>query len=226
MAELSIVCPMFNEEAGIASSVAALVAVMPKLGISAELVLVDDGSTDRTRLVAEQALGGLGEIVSYASNRGRGHALRAGFARSRGRYVIATEADLSWGTDVFAELLKPLLEQRADVTIASPYAPGGRVEGVPCSRAWLSRSGNALLGRKFGVTMATGMTRGYSRSALDSLRLTADDKDLHVQILSEARRNALRVIEVPAVLRWAADRSGRGSLRWRHITSHLGWAFR
>lgn len=226
MAELSIVCPMFNEEAGIAGAIAAMAAAMPKLGVSTELVLVDDGSTDRTRSVAEQALGGLGEVVSYPSNRGRGHALRAGFARSRGRYVIATEADLSWGTEVFAPLLAPLLEQRADVTIASPYAPGGRMEGVPCSRAWISRTGNAVLGRKFGVTMATGMTRGYSRSALNRLRLTADDKDLHVEILSEARRNELRVIEVPAVLRWASDRSGRRSLRWHHIRSHLGWALR
>ena len=226
MAELSIVCPMFNEEAGIARSIAALADAIQQLGVSTELVLVNDGSTDRTLSVAEQALGGLGEIVSSASNRGRGHALRAGFARARGRYVIATEADLSWGTEVFAALLTPLLEQRADVTIASPYAPGGRMEGVPCSRAWLSRAGNALLGRKFGVTMATGMTRGYSRSALDRLRLTADDKDLHVQILAEVRRNELRVIEVPAVLRWPADRSDRRSLRWHHIMSHLSWAFR
>jgi len=224
MLEVSVVCPMYNEQAGIAAAVRQIATTLEQLAPSSEIVLVDDGSTDGTRAIARDSLGERGQVIAYAPNRGRGHALRAGFARARGRFILATEADLSWGASVLADLLVPLREDDADVTIASPYAAGGRLEGVPCGRELLSRGGNLLLGRKFGVTMATGMTRGYRREALGRLSLSADDKDLHVEILAEARRHGLRIAEVPAVLRWSKDRNSRRSLKLRHVVRHLRWA--
>jgi dolichol-phosphate mannosyltransferase len=224
--ELTVVCPMYNEAGGIARVVHQLVDAVDELGVDARFVLVDDGSTDATRETAERALGSRGEVVSYARNRGRGYALRTGFGRATGQFVIATEADLSWGPGIIAVLLGRLRAGRADVVVASPYAPGGALVGVPRWRASLSRAGNLVLARRFGVSMATGMTRGYRRAALERLVLRADDKDLHVEVLSEARRLGLAIEEVPATLTWDDARRGRGSLRWRHAATHLGWALR
>jgi glycosyltransferase involved in cell wall biosynthesis len=224
MIELSVVCPAFQEEACIGDTLDRLSRTLEGSGLTWQLVVVDDGSTDRTLERARACAGPNVDVVTYPRNRGRGHALRRGFDAARGRVIVATEADLSWGSDVVLAL-HAAIDDRTDVAIASPYVRGGALVNVPRRRAWLSRMGNLALAPRFGVAMSTGMTRAYRAEALRRMRLSEDDKDLHLQILAESRRLALRVREIPAVLEWPRDRSARtGSVHAGHIARHLAWA--
>jgi glycosyltransferase involved in cell wall biosynthesis len=130
---LSVVSPMFNEEANIASTVDVIEKVASAFGKPWELILIDDGSTDNTREISAKICDEkpYARLLSYSPNRGRGKALRTGFAEARGRFIITIESDLSWDAELMADMLKVLEADEADMVLASPYAEGGGTEGVP-----------------------------------------------------------------------------------------------
>lgn len=231
--ELSVVMPMYNEEKVISQNVQTVIETLESLGVSWEVILVNDGSTDGTlRIVTEEAQKTPHlRIVSYDVNRGRGYALRMGFQEAKGEFIISTESDLTWGTETVVKIFQRLRELREDVVVASPYREGGRLENVPTRRALLSRFGNRLLGLTFSgkVTMVSGMTRGYRREVLEAMDLGSDGKEIHLEILSKASALGFRVGEIPAILRWEKSRSGKWKGTQRHtgklILSHLLFSF-
>jgi len=219
---------MYNESAKIAESIGRLRAVLQRLGRSWELILVNDGSTDGTGEAARQAIGGDPAIhlIDYSPNRGRGYALRRGFAKARGEWILSTESDLTWGEAVLERLPAALETAGVDFAIASPHMPGGRLENVPGLRVFLSRYGNRLLCLALGrrTTMASGMTRCYRAEVLRALDLESDDKEIHLEILSKAYALGFRSVDVPAVLRWEPERKRRGfpsakllRFAWTHL---------
>ncbi|MCP4592210.1 MAG: glycosyltransferase family 2 protein [bacterium] len=211
--ELSVVAPMYNEQAIIEHSLRKLVDALSSFPSTWELILVNDGSTDTTlALLTEQARGDDRiTVVSYDRNRGRGFALRTGINHSRGRYVVTTESDLTWGKEIIAQLYQALREDDADIVVASPYANGGKLENVPLNRALLSRLGNRILrlSTSSPITMLTGMTRGYRGELVRKLPLEEDGKEIHLEIVSKAGMLGWRFSEVPATLRWEPPQPGR-----------------
>lgn len=232
-ATLSVVMPMYNEESVISKNIQNLVEGFESLHLSWEIILVNDGSTDGSlRIVREE-----GErlpqlrIVSYKVNRGRGYALRQGFKAARGKFIITTESDLTWGVETLLRIFHKLGESDKDIVIASPYCVGGKLENVPFKRALLSRLGNRILGLTFAgkVTMVSGMTRGYRREVMEALDLESNGKEIHLEILSKASALGFQIGEIPAVLRWEKGKSGKwkGSQRrtGKLIASHLLFSF-
>jgi dolichol-phosphate mannosyltransferase len=203
---LSIVVPMYNEEENAPRLVESIRSVIAPLGMEWELVLVNDGSVDRTLEVIRQlALGHpFIKVVSYTPNRGRGAALRRGFAASRGRIVISTDADLSYEPALMIEMIRILQEEPdVDLVLASAYMPGGGVEGVPFTRYLVSRWGNRFLRATLPkrIHTVTCVFRAYRREVLTSMELESDGKELHLEIISKALAVGRRIKEIPAVLR-------------------------
>ena len=224
----SIVSPMYNEESNIASTVETIDQVMAGTGMSWELILVNDGSTDRTQEVAEEIAQRLPHVklLSYQPNRGRGKALRTGFAEARGKYIITIESDLSWEASLMPKMLELLEVGEADMVLASPYSRGGRVEGVPPARLLISRLGNFVLSFILpgGFKMVTQMFRAYRREVIDSLELESDDKEIHLEILSKALSIGYRAKELPAVLR--SRGSGKSKFKFGKVAaSHLAFSY-
>jgi len=180
------------------------------LGRSWEFILVNDGSVDDSLSLARQAAGDDPRIriITYETNRGRGHALRRGFAVARGQFIVVTEADLSWGTDIVHRLLEACERPDVDMVVASPHMPGGRLVNVPPYRAFLTQFGNVLLRRLMpgGLTMNTGMTRAYRCGVLDAMDLHSDGKELHLEIIGKAHALGFAMTEIPATLAWSAER--------------------
>jgi len=116
---LSVVAPFFNEEAGAAAFCDSVRAVLDKLGVSSELVLVDDGSTDATpQLLAEQAAGDdRVTVLSLARNFGHQAALTAGLDHARGDAVITMDADLQHPPELIPRLVEEY-ERGAEVVYA------------------------------------------------------------------------------------------------------------
>ncbi|MDY0092345.1 MAG: glycosyltransferase family 2 protein [Candidatus Vecturithrix sp.] len=207
--ELSIVSPIYNEEANIEGTVQEIRRVLVDYDKSWELILVNDGSTDKTLDVAQRLTEQHDNVsvYSYPVNRGQGYALRTGLARAKGRFLITIESDLRWNTEVMLDMLKQFEEDRAiDIVLASPYMPGGYIEHVSWKRRTLNQLENKILGlampQKF--SMVTQMFRAYRREVLDSLELEADNNAIHLEILSKALAAGFRAVEVPAVLKWRA----------------------
>jgi len=224
----SVVSPMFNEESNIAATVDTIDTVMAGVGIAWELILVNDGSTDKTQQIAEQIARERSHVklLSYRPNRGRGKALRTGFAAARGRYIITIESDLSWDASLMPQMLRVLEEGAADMVLASSYAEGGRAVGVAPIRLMISRMGNFILSFVIpgGFKMVTQMFRAYRREVIDSLELESDGKQIHLEILSKALALGYRVKEIPAVLR--SRGSGKSKFKFgKTAASHLAFSY-
>lgn len=219
---------MFNEEANIGSTVDAIEKVMNGVGKPWKLILVDDGSTDDTKAVAERICGEkpYARLVSYGPNRGRGKALREGFARARGKYIVTIESDLSWDASLMVDMLRMLESGETDMVLASPYVRGGGIEGVPPARLMISRLGNMILNLVMpgNFKMVTQMFRAYRREVIESLELESDGKEIHLEILSKALALGYRAQEIPAVLR--SRGGGRSKFRLgKTAVSHLAFSY-
>ncbi|MCD6404241.1 MAG: glycosyltransferase family 2 protein [Planctomycetes bacterium] len=227
--DLSIIAPFYNEEDNVASTIESIRAAMADFDGAWELILVNDGSTDRSfERAGELASDNPNvRVVGYWPNRGRGAALRRGFGEAHGRIVATVDFDLSYSPEHILRMYETLAsEPNVDVVLASVYMPGGAVEGVPAGRFLASRLGNVLLRFAFGGTLhtTTCIVRAYRREVLDHLDLQSDRKEIHLEILSKALALGFRVKEIPATLRARAKGRSKFTLG-RTSASHLLFAF-
>lgn len=224
---VSVVVPMHNEEENAEHTLAALAEVLSAQGWIYELIPINDGSTDGTGAELKRLAAADERIrpVSYEANRGRGFALRQGFAKARGSYIASMDADLSYTADTAVRMVATLVDDPdADLVLASPYMPGGSVEGVPFARLALSKAGNWVLRRTMSepIYTSTGIVRAYRAEVIKSLDPESDGKEIHLEILSECLALGYRVIEIPAVLR--TRRKGSSKFRPQAtMVSHLAF---
>ncbi len=226
--QLSVIVPMFNEEENVELTVNRLRDTLRRFPDGPwEIILVNDGSLDRTMEIARELSRRPGyecvRVVGYRRNRGRGFALRTGFAAARGRWVVSIDADLSYEPEYILRLTDVLREEEdIDMVLASAYMPGGGVVNAPLFRHLVSRFGNVLLswfmssGRN-KVHTITCVFRAYRREVLDDLELESEGKDIHLEILSKAMMLGYRFREVPATLKWRT----RGKSKFRFGTTAL-----
>lgn len=222
---VSVVVPMHNEAANLPDTLTAIASELQNAGHEFEVVAVNDGSTDDTvsRLRALVAIAPWLTIVDYTPNRGRGYAIRAGFARARGEYICTIDADLSYTPDHLTQMLEALQRFPAiDCVVGSPYTKGGGTEGVSPWRLFLSRWGNRVISRAMGgkIKTSTGVLRAYRAECIKNLELFADGKELHLEIVSKLLAAGYNLIEMPAILR--GRKRGHSKFNLRGIaSSHL-----
>jgi glycosyltransferase involved in cell wall biosynthesis len=227
--DYSVIVPMYNEEENVVNTTTQIREALEGFGGTWEVVIVNDGSTDRTMQVAQEmaAQDPHIRVVSHPRNFGRGKGLRTGFDHARGEIVATTDADLSYGPQHLLDLLRVLRDDESlDFVIGSPYTKGGSTEGVPPLRLAMSKWGNKIIGLALNANIdtATGIFRAYRRRVLMALELESDGKEIHLEILSKAIALGFRFKEVPAVLR--GRELGKSKFRfWNTVTSHLIFSF-
>ncbi len=194
--DLSIIIPALNEAGNIGPLVARCRALIVRLGVTAEILVVDGGSVDGTIQEAAEA----GGLVIPQEGRGYGGALRTGFAAARGRHVQTMDSDLSHEPEVIQSLWQA--RDRADVVIASRYAPGGGAD-MPRFRAVLSRILNVTFTTAFRLPVldiSSGF-RLYRAEALKRVSFRASDFDVLEEILILIYIAGGSVTEVPFLYR-------------------------
>jgi glycosyltransferase involved in cell wall biosynthesis len=223
--ELSVVIPMFNEAENAEATLRRVEEALVSFEGTYEIVAVNDGSLDGTLDILKEVerRNRKVRVVSYSRNAGRGKALRAGFSEARGTVVVSIDADLSYDPRYILDLIGALQEEEdVDLVLASPYMPGGGVDGVPFLRLWVSKTGNKIL--RFAmpnrIYTSTGIFRAYRKRVLDSLELESDGKEIHLEILSKAIALGYRVKEVPSILK--SRKKGRSKFKFKKTAvSHL-----
>jgi glycosyltransferase involved in cell wall biosynthesis len=191
---LSVVIPCYNEE----STVAAVIDKVVANPWVAEVIVVDDGSTDKSR----EILGAidLPELVVLLQpvNQGKGAALRCGFARATADYVIVQDADLEYDPEEFELLLGPLEDDKADVVFGSRFQ-SGRPHRV--LYYWHSVGNRMLttLSNMFTNLNLTDMEtcyKAFRRSVIQSIVIEENRFGFEPEITAKIARGGWRVYEV------------------------------
>lgn len=205
---LSVVIPAHNEQARLPGTLEEVFAFLASQPYSSEVLVVENGSEDKTLQVAQSFMGSHPSLrVLQESRRGKGLAVRRGMLEARGRYRFGCDADLSMPIAEVNRFLPPLLED-FDIAIGSREATGSAVV-QPASRRRIGRIFNAIVrlmvlpglrdtqcGFKcFGAAAAEDL---FSRQRLDGMAFD-------VEILRIARHKGYRIIEVPITWRFDPD---------------------
>jgi len=160
---LSIVIPVYNEEAFIRKIISRVKAVNLK-GIKKEIIVVNDGSTDRTRQILKRVTGRktkntVTQII-HKRNGGKGSAIKAGLKRITGDVVIIQDADLEYDPVDYVQLLKPIQEGEADVVYGSRFM-GDRPHRVLFFWHMVGNNILTLISNMFTNLNLTDMETGY-----------------------------------------------------------------
>jgi dolichyl-phosphate beta-glucosyltransferase len=203
---LSIVIPAFNEERRLGASLQALRAFLRARRLQAEVLVVDDGSTDATVALVQRhakSFKGLRAIVQ-PGNLGKGAAVKAGVLASRGRLILFSDADLSTPLEEL-DALQKALRAGADIAIGSRALDRARIRvRQPLYREWAGRLFNRMV-RLLSVKGISDTQCGFKLfKAAPAKRLFAKQQvsrfGFDVEILYLARQAGYRIAEVP--VRW------------------------
>jgi dolichol-phosphate mannosyltransferase len=223
--ELSIVAPMFNEQNNIETTLQKLTSVLETAEKKYEIIFVNDGSTDETLSICENAKKEFPtlRIVSYVPNQGRGKALREGINHARGKYICTIDFDLSYDETHILRMYSEITQHvNIDAVLVSCYMPGGKTEGVSPFRLFISKTGNMILRTAFPqkIYTSTCVVRCYKREVIQSIPLDSDDKEIHLEILSKLFALGHKVKEIPGTL--TKRKMGKSKFKFKATSiSHL-----
>jgi len=199
MKRLSVVVPVYNEERTVETLLHAVLATPLPDGIEREVIVVDDASTDgtRARLAAFDADPRV-RVLAQSVNRGKGAALRRGFAEAQGDFAIVQDADLEYDPIEYSKLLAPILDGKADVVFGSRFAGSGARRVL----FFWHMVGNRVLTLLSNMTTnlnLTDMETCYKMFRIDVLRRIRIEEDrfgFEPEITAKVARLGVRVYEV------------------------------
>lgn len=200
--DISVVIPAYNEAERLGSTLERTVEYLSRRGVSYEVLVVDDGSRDRTIEVAEAFAGNGVRVIRHESNRGKGAAIKTGVLASRGAEVLLSDADASTPIEELEKLQRRLAE--APVVLGSRSVAGSDIrQHQPFYRELMGKTFNRII-RVAGVRGLNDTQCGFK--LLDGVvareigaELTIDGFAYDVELVWLARRRGYKVVEVGVV---------------------------
>jgi glycosyltransferase involved in cell wall biosynthesis len=216
--EVSIVMPCLNEAEALAACISEAYGALADLGLTGEVVVVDNGSTDGSTDVALAA----GARVIHEADRGYGNACRRGLREAAGRFVVMGDADGSYDFTALSSFIGPL-QNGADMVMGNRLNASMEAGAMP----WLHRRiGNPILTATLNLLFDSDIDdahcglRSIKKSTLNSLTLNAPGMEFASEFLIEAIRLGARIEQVP--VRYRRRHGGQPKLRtFRDGLRHL-----
>ncbi len=201
MTKVSVVIPVFNEEATIEKLLGRVVAAPLPGGLEREIVVVNDASTDGTREKLEE-IKVAGKIdfclFDHQVNQGKGAALRTAFSKVTGDIVLVQDADLEYHPNEYSRLLQPILDGEADVVYGSRF--GGGPQRVLFFWHYVGNRMLTLLSNMFTDLNLSDMETCYKvfrREVLDSIELRSNRFAIEPEITAKIAKQKVRIFEIP-----------------------------
>ena len=214
---VSIVMPCLNEEETVAVCVAKAQSWLDRSGLNGEVIVVDNGSTDRSVELAEAA----GARIIHERRRGYGQAYLRGFAEARGEFIVMGDSDDTYDFSDLSRLIEPL-RSGADMVLGNRFTGGISKGAMPWAHRYVgSPIINFVIRLFFGTRIGDSQSglRAFRRTVTDTLGLRSSGMELASEMIVSAARAGLTITEVPAPYNVRRGESKLNTVRdgWRHL---------
>jgi len=206
---LAVIVPAFNETRRLTDNLLTLLSYLQTFRPEAELIVVDDGSTDGTDKVAEELFSHRPDVAArvlrFAQNRGKGHAVRAGLLAARAPVALFSDADLSTPISELPKVVEPIEQGDYDIVLGSRALDRSLIgQRQPWRREQGGKVFNLIVRLTTGLPFADTQC-GFKAFRMEALRpilglAQVDGFGFDVELLVLAQRMGLRMLEVP--VRW------------------------
>jgi glycosyltransferase involved in cell wall biosynthesis len=195
---LSVVMPAYNEEASLRESVRAVLDKAPSL---LELILVNDGSKDRTAQIADELAreDARVRVIHQPVNQGKTAALRTGFAATRGGVVIVQDADLEYDPSEIEAVIDPILRNQADVVFGSRFMVR-KAARVLYFAHYLANKALTFMSNVFtNVNMSDVETcyKAFRGEIIRNMKITSTGFGFEIEVTAKIAKLKCRLYEVP-----------------------------
>jgi glycosyltransferase involved in cell wall biosynthesis len=193
---VSVIIPAYNEEKTIGNVIADTINVMDSQELPYEIIVVDDGSTDKTGRIASQYKA---TLLTNETNKGKGYSLRRGFSQAQGQIIVTMDSDGEHQPKEIPDLLEPVLK-RIDIVGGSRFLGKSRHFTTR-----LNSIGNNLFNLAIMVLTGTPVTdsqsgfRAVKRRVLDGLNLESDGYEIETEITVKSIINGFAFREKPII---------------------------
>lgn len=220
--KLSILIPVYNEEHSVSQILDAVKAAPLPAGMTRELIVVNDGSTDKTADVLNRYPKSPEiKVVHQPANKGKGAAIRRAAQEASGNFLIVQDADLEYDPKEYPALLAPLLSGKADVVYGSRFT--GSIKSMRVinrvSNLWSNLTFNLLFGTR--LTDINTCYKVFRKADFQSLNLTSNDFEFETEVSAKLVKKGLRILEVPIDYKARSRQEGK-KINWPRALAMYG----
>lgn len=214
--KISIIIPIFNEEKTIGEILKRVISVKLPSGVKREIIAVDDGSRDNSILRIKDQKSKIIKLLIHEKNMGKGAAVRTGIKHSTGNLIIIQDADLEYQPEAYPELLRPILEDSAEVVF------GTRLKDYPLRLWGVKRTVMPLhLIANKTLTFLTNLMYGsnlsdmetghklFKKSVLKNISIKSNRFDFEPEITAKILKMRIPIVEIPIKIKPRSYKDGK-----------------
>lgn len=218
--KLSIIMPVYNEEKTIGKVINRVKEVNLGKKITSEMIVIDDGSTDKTKDILKRLSKKDGiKILTHKENLGKGAAVRTGIKESMGDIIIIQDADLEYNPADYPKLLEPIIKKEAAVV----YGTRMRLKSKP--EFYLSLLGNKLLTWATNLFFGSSLSdvfvgyKVFRRDLLNGIELKSNGFNIEIELTSKFLKKRLKIKEIPISYQGRSWKEGKKINFWDGLVS-------